>query len=48
MNWHFRLHPTEPQNQPPMINNTVSTLRFSFKVDRPDVTKFLTTIVQPT
>ena len=45
----FQLHLTEQRNRPPTINNTVSALRFFFKVtvDRPEVTRLLTTIAQP-
>jgi len=45
----FQLHLSEQRNRPPTINNTVSALRFFFKVtvDRPEVTRLLTTVAQP-
>jgi site-specific recombinase XerD len=45
----FQLHLAENQVRPPTINSTVSALRFFFKVtvDRPDVTKLLTSVAQP-
>jgi len=45
----FQLHLTDQRNRPPTINSTVSALRFFFKVtvDRPEVTRLLTTVAQP-
>ena len=43
------LHLSEQRHCPPTINITVSALRFFFKVtvDRPEVTRLLTTVAQP-
>jgi len=45
----FQLHLSEQRHRPPTINSTVSALRFFFKVtvDRPEVTRLLTTVAQP-
>jgi len=45
----FQLHLSEQRRRPPTINSTVSALRFFFKVtvDRPEVTRRLTTVAQP-
>ena len=45
----FQLHLSEQCHRPPTINSTVSALRFFFKVtiDRPEVTRLLTTVAQP-
>ena len=45
----FQLHLSERRHGPPTINITVSALRFFFKVtvDRPEVTRLLTTVAQP-
>ena len=45
----FQLHLTENRVRPPTINATVSALRFFFHVtvDRPDVTRPLTSVAEP-
>jgi integrase/recombinase XerD len=45
----FQLHLTENRVRPPTINATVSALRFFFNVtvDRPDVTRPLTSVAEP-
>ncbi len=45
----FQLHLNEQRHRPPTINNTVSALRFFFKVtvDRPEITRLLTRVTQP-
>ena len=45
----FQLHLTENRVRPPTINATVSALRFLFNVtvDRPDVTRPLTSVAEP-
>lgn len=45
----FQLHLSEQRHRPPTINSAVSALRFFFKVtvDRPEVTRLLTTVAQP-
>jgi integrase/recombinase XerD len=45
----FQVHQSEAGTQPPVMNNTVTALRFFFRVtlDRPDMTRHLTLVRQP-
>ena len=45
----FQVHQSEAGAQPPVMNNTVSALRFFFRVtlDRPEMARHLTLVRQP-
>jgi site-specific recombinase XerD len=45
----FQLHQTQTGMQPPIINSAVSAMRLSFTVtlDRPDLARRLTVVLQP-